>query len=647
MSAVSSLIPSGRPPDNIWSVLIRQYHVAQLIKPPIRLDVEIIFPADFPKVFRRRFSDLPGQKLYPSSVDDHTEAIDCATGEEAGQSRKREARFKSAPPPIDVPQSLVDQRDAGFEHFLETVPSPTHKRVTAGGRVVPAEPGSVSPVATNRTPLNPATVGPQELHPVYWHCDPGRTPVIYQAIGPVSALNHQSYIHSLQGPSMSVNGPLSEGQPAKGQTPFRPMKEQQGKASSDFSASPLMDITNRPGVPHPEYELEQHVRNLQIRAHQIKMALNGSVGMTHEQYVALNSEHETIVTQIESLRAHIKQKQAERAKALEAQSELARLARVNGTGPHNLDGDVPQKNVEWWSSNLMTDGRAFLSHVPHFHQSAMTSGNGSEVYHLPGYAGQENSGWSPARRMDAGGLVPGNPPQFYQVNGQDVGLLSSPSGSHDHNTLSYTPEASLRSSAANPHSDFNSLTQAEDAMLRASRQSHGSQRPSYAFGLDGSGPITDDVLPNDPTPESHSRTASFSRQIPSTFSEPDQAHGDIDTFQAQFAAVEVLRKANLQNEFANQSSEGTLELTPVHSVVSVNEKLNNTASSIVSHLASSSLKSAPLVSFMSSESNATYIVNHAAEPNIQTTDLKPEIEPGLQDIPDMAKRGASKRKSEA
>ncbi|KAG5950881.1 hypothetical protein E4U53_004237 [Claviceps sorghi] len=49
--------------------------------------------------------------------------------------------------PIGAPPGLSAQRDEGFQRFYKAVVSPTHVRVTAGGRIVPNTRGSSSPTA--------------------------------------------------------------------------------------------------------------------------------------------------------------------------------------------------------------------------------------------------------------------------------------------------------------------------------------------------------------------------------------------------------------------------------------------------------------------------------------------------------------------
>ncbi|KAL2018790.1 hypothetical protein VTK56DRAFT_418 [Thermocarpiscus australiensis] len=58
--------------------------------------------------------------------------------------------------PIPAPTGLPAQRSEGFQRFYKAVVSPTHVRVTAGGRIVPNTRGPPSPT-TKRTNDNPVT----------------------------------------------------------------------------------------------------------------------------------------------------------------------------------------------------------------------------------------------------------------------------------------------------------------------------------------------------------------------------------------------------------------------------------------------------------------------------------------------------------
>lgn len=61
--------------------------------------------------------------------------------------RGRNPSEASEPQPISAPVGLAAQQDEGFQRFYKAVISPTHVRVTAGGRIVPNTRGSCSPTA--------------------------------------------------------------------------------------------------------------------------------------------------------------------------------------------------------------------------------------------------------------------------------------------------------------------------------------------------------------------------------------------------------------------------------------------------------------------------------------------------------------------
>lgn len=61
--------------------------------------------------------------------------------------RGRTSSEEADPQPISAPSGMIAQRDEGFQRFYKAVVSPTHVRVTAGGRIVPNPRGSISPTA--------------------------------------------------------------------------------------------------------------------------------------------------------------------------------------------------------------------------------------------------------------------------------------------------------------------------------------------------------------------------------------------------------------------------------------------------------------------------------------------------------------------
>lgn len=69
------------------------------------------------------------------------------------------------PQPISAPTGLVAQKDEGFQRFYKAVVSPTHVRVTAGGRIVPNTRASSSPTGkwSKEKPLSGGLFPPRTL----------------------------------------------------------------------------------------------------------------------------------------------------------------------------------------------------------------------------------------------------------------------------------------------------------------------------------------------------------------------------------------------------------------------------------------------------------------------------------------------------
>lgn len=77
------------------------------------------------------------------------------------QYRGRAGDEFGVPQPLSAPSGLAAQKDEGFQRFYKAVVSPTHVRVTAGGRIVPNTRGSQSPSVRKETPAEPIQAQPQ------------------------------------------------------------------------------------------------------------------------------------------------------------------------------------------------------------------------------------------------------------------------------------------------------------------------------------------------------------------------------------------------------------------------------------------------------------------------------------------------------
>ncbi|SPO05667.1 uncharacterized protein DNG_08354 [Cephalotrichum gorgonifer] len=67
--------------------------------------------------------------------------------------------------PLSAPSGLVAQKDEGFQKFYKAVASPTHVRVTAGGRIVPNTRGPQSPNVKKETASEQSNAQPQQSTP--------------------------------------------------------------------------------------------------------------------------------------------------------------------------------------------------------------------------------------------------------------------------------------------------------------------------------------------------------------------------------------------------------------------------------------------------------------------------------------------------
>ncbi|KAI1083782.1 hypothetical protein F5B20DRAFT_525398 [Whalleya microplaca] len=70
-----------------------------------------------------------------------------ANGDVQWKYRGRTGSEVTSNEPLSAPTGLAAQQNEGFQRFFKAVVSPTHVRVTAGGRIVPNTRGSVSPTA--------------------------------------------------------------------------------------------------------------------------------------------------------------------------------------------------------------------------------------------------------------------------------------------------------------------------------------------------------------------------------------------------------------------------------------------------------------------------------------------------------------------
>ncbi|KAI9885687.1 MAG: 28S ribosomal protein S5, mitochondrial [Watsoniomyces obsoletus] len=315
---------------------------AQLIKHPNSTNEGIVFPADFPSTWSRKV------KNFTRARRDTMENIKSRVNEEPrGRLGERRSRAKPLRPlSIDIPPPRCH---SGFERFLETIPSPTHQRVTAGGRVVPAQPGSVSPVAANRKPLiSPVTSTAPQTSPVLLPAMPGLGSVMYQPIGTIYSPpgSHQPMLIDI-GPGYS---------PAM-LSPVLPHDQAYFHPGGPYASN----VAQHGGVPLQDFTNGQRTSMDQMY----------SYPEGQEPYMPATSTSATprlpglqwqVPSYLAATRRDFSERDIDRARFLEEQSEQARLRRVRGKAKEAVVLPPPSQN--WWGAEWAAQGTTLLSNVP-------------------------------------------------------------------------------------------------------------------------------------------------------------------------------------------------------------------------------------------------------------------------------------------
>ncbi|KAK4224956.1 hypothetical protein QBC38DRAFT_531918, partial [Podospora fimiseda] len=116
-------------------------------------------------VFKANISRQPAQELAGENIREairdigrEQQAILDPTRPMEWKYRGRSDSEAAVPEPIPAPVGLSAQKNEGFQRFYKAVVSPTHVRVTAGGRIVPNTRGPPSPT-TKRTTDSPGFEG--------------------------------------------------------------------------------------------------------------------------------------------------------------------------------------------------------------------------------------------------------------------------------------------------------------------------------------------------------------------------------------------------------------------------------------------------------------------------------------------------------
>ena len=121
-------------PFSNWRILTLEH-----IFPGVSSERAIAEVSSFPIRRRNHRRGLSTQSF--SSGSDHEEF----SSKPVHSLRQSESLLRPRRQPRNPPDGSLLQNNAGFAHFLKQHASPPHKRVTAGGRIVPAGPNSPPP----------------------------------------------------------------------------------------------------------------------------------------------------------------------------------------------------------------------------------------------------------------------------------------------------------------------------------------------------------------------------------------------------------------------------------------------------------------------------------------------------------------------
>ena len=311
---------------------------------------------------------------------------------------------------IKIPPPYSGDRENGFEEFLETVPSPTNKRVTAGGRVVPAAPGSVSPVAASKKAISsPVLRALQEASPLFVQSAPGCTPVVYQPIGSVHGYDSQPYGESFEHHQQGLGCVPILGEAEAWQRAFPHSISRANCPFAPASESPLGNITNT-GAAAPTTQWPSPYRTFEEQGPHLSEKRRGPTAKTAEiadgkaNLSTWDSSKMPPPSTLELLQ-NAQMATLERARFLEMQSEMARLRRVNEAALTGSANCLQPQNWHWASSNLASDGRVFMSSLPV----------------NPAYPLMSQPGWPSAEHVGfASAYPPSNVHPYHQLYGGQI-----------------------------------------------------------------------------------------------------------------------------------------------------------------------------------------------------------------------------------
>ncbi|KAI9679543.1 MAG: hypothetical protein M1817_005565 [Caeruleum heppii] len=356
---------------------------AQLVRPPQYNASEgtTYFPADFPKLVSRKIEKIPDCLLTIThrtsrSGSSGEVVVPQATAEALKVENQVPARQPDAPP-----NNSILQKDAGFARFLKEYASPTHKRVTAGGRIVPNELAPAAPVFGRDNQYRRQPIVDQHGIPPPLSGPP--TYVLYPD-------NSMAYLNAPYQLNPAINYPVLHPQ---GQAYVQPSWNGYD-AFMPVDQLPLQTMTNTmQNISSLKADLDHREQLLRTRLEELQNAVADRDQMDHQ-------EQQSKILQIASVKQQLHQVQQHCgepthwglpydswANYLEEQSRQARLNRVNARGTPASAAHASQSTAdsEAWQIPLR-EGKDFMSRIPamagyggHSH-SQMAHGGGPSKY---------------------------------------------------------------------------------------------------------------------------------------------------------------------------------------------------------------------------------------------------------------------------
>ncbi|KAH0564798.1 hypothetical protein GP486_001811 [Trichoglossum hirsutum] len=283
----------------------------------LRYKGKVASPSSFPAVSYRLFSDIPSYELSRR----HDVGLEKLGSRVKGVSQN-ELRLRN---PGDIKSN---EEKSDFVCWVGRVTSPSHNRVTAGGRVVPVIPPPPRPAFANLVAPGPMTFGPP-LHDnnVRQTIVPPRPYVPVPTGWEVVWIEDQVYL-----------APQQVGIPAPHPYPVSSLSQPKLSNANYGLQRPLMNVTNAvmPQLQQPTMQ--------QVIYHQAQLAGQQQPATAGQLQAEQGVWNDYL-----------------RANYFEEQSRQARLRRVNGPAPNAVEQEATQENIKKWNGILASNGKEFIS----------------------------------------------------------------------------------------------------------------------------------------------------------------------------------------------------------------------------------------------------------------------------------------------